>query len=232
MGNRRRRKKIILAVLAILIAVPVIWFIARRVAADYIPRADRSDIGEVVTLSFPELLAANPYEGNLSPELMDHMSFVYVFDSQMGKGKLTVFSRVAGNKTYCCVTVYEPEWVGGEGLCQNLTGSFQARVVARKNISSEDGLFLVHNITRYTGGSEPLIQVGSHREIDSPNLQWFMGVMDPTPQSARWNTLDGGICVSVKLGTEEASDTNDVNALIDILDRYKLYKKVIPDDRK
>lgn len=238
MKNYRKRKKIRRIILAVLIALPFLWEWGRYIVAAYIPPADRSDIGETVTLSFPELLAANPYEGDLSPELMDHMSFVYVYDSQTGKGKLTVFTRVPGDLSLCCVTVYEPEWVGGEGLCQNLTGSFQAKVVERKNITSKEGLFLVHNITRFyeeVDAPETFLDIAEYQDTGGPYLQWFLGVMDCTPQSTKWHMLDESISVAVKAGTVEASPesfSGDIDALCNILDRYKLYKKVIPDDRK
>lgn len=238
MANRRKRKKIMLIVLAILIAIPVLWFGVRRIVTDYIPPADRSDIGETITLSFPELLTANPYEGDFSPEGNDHMSFVYVYESQTGKGKLTVFTRVPGDPSLCCVTVYEPEWVGGEGLCQNLTGSFRAKVVECKNITSKEGFFLVHNITRFyeeVDAPETFLDIAEYQDTGGPYLQWFLGVMDCTPQSTKWHMLDESISVAVKAGTVEASPesfSGDVDALCNILDRYKLYKKVIPDGRK
>lgn len=233
-----RRKRILLIVLAILIAIPVFWFGVRRIVTDYIPPADRSDIGETVTLSFSELLAANQYEDPLNPQTKEALSFVYAYDSHTGKGKLTLFTQVPGNRRICCVTVYEPEWVGGEGLCQNLTGSFRAKVVERKNITSKEGLFLVHNITRFyeeVDAPETFLDIAEYQDTGGPYLQWFLGVMDCTPQSTKWHMLDESISVAVKAGTVEASPesfSGDIDALCNILDRYKLYKKVIPEDKR
>lgn len=235
MANRRKRKKIMLIVLAILIAIPFLWEWGRYIVAEYIPPADRSDIGETVTLSFSELLAANQYEDPLNPQTKEELSFVYAYDSQTGKGKLTLFTQVPGNQRICCVTVYEPEWVGGEGLCQNLTGSFQAKILARKNITSKDGLVVVRNIAAYsTQQDNPavFVDIADYAEKDSSCLQWFLGVMGYERQADKYHKIEGSIYVSIQAGSAEESGESfayNINALINILDRYKLYKKVVPN---
>lgn len=238
MANRRKRKKIMLIVLAILIAIPFLWEWGRYIVAAYIPPADRSDIGETVTLSFSELLAANQYEDPLNPQTKEELSFVYAYDSQTGKGKLTLFTQVPGNQRICCVTVYEPEWVGGEGLCQNLTGSFQARVTARKNITSKEGFTMVHNIAAFsTQQDNPAVfmNIADYVDRNSSYLQWFLGVMGYERQADKYHMLDDSIYVSIQAGTAEESGEDfgrNIDALINILDRYRLYKKVVPDSRK
>lgn len=217
--------KRIVALLAAALLVLAGWFGVRIFLDRYIPPADRSDIGKVIAVSLPELQASIPYEGVLDPEGMDHLSFIYVYDGRKNSGRLTVFTRCTDER-YCCVTVYEPEWQGSEALCENLTGSFQAKVIARKNITSKEGLMLVHNITKYTGGTETFIHAASHKEIGGSGVLWYMGVLDPTPQSRLWDTLDNGLCVSIKVAGEENSN---VNALMNILNRYKLDKAVIPE---
>ena len=222
------KKRILPVVLAILLLIAAGWFGIKVWLGRYIPPADRSDIGKTVTVSLRELQEENPYRGDLDPEMMDHLSFVYVYDSQACKGRLTVFTRCADPR-YCCVTVFEPEWTGSEGLCQHLTGSFSAKVIARKNITGKDGLFLAHNLTKYTGGTAQFIHVASHREISSPNVLWYLGVLDPTPQSTLWDTLDNGLCVSLKVASGNPSGQTDVRAFMDLLDRYRLDSVLYPD---
>ena len=218
-----KQKKLWVRLTAVLLAIAG-WLGVRMYLNRYIPAADQSDIGQTVMVSLPELLAVNPYGGSLNPESMDHLSFVYVYDSQEGNGRLTLFTRCADAR-YCCVTVYEPEWVGGEGLCSNLTGSFQGKVISRKNITAKEGFLQVHNITRYTDGTATFVHPESYRELQSSGLLWYMGVLDPTPQSSQWDVLDEKAYVSLKVEYEG----DHVNALIDILRKYKLYEAAVPE---
>lgn len=107
-----------------------------------LPRADQSDIGQTVTLSFPQLLKDSQYDDQdpLNPDAPEVMHIAYLYNGEKKTGALAVITETEHNSSLACLTIYEPEWTGGEGLFSNLTEEFQAKVIHRANIDWMEGI--------------------------------------------------------------------------------------------
>ena len=108
--------------------------------------ADRSDIGQTVSLHLPTLLGNTQYDNSDSlgnPNTSEQLLFVYLYDEATGLSRLVVTEELAENPQNCRLTVFEPEWIGGEALCANLEKPFSAKILHRVNISWYERNFLV-----------------------------------------------------------------------------------------
>lgn len=108
-----------------------------------LPKAEMSDIGQTVTISFPQLLKDSQYDDQdpLNPDRPEVMHIVYLEDAN----KLAVITEMESNKSLASLTIYAPEWTGSESLFANLTEEFQAKVIHRVNVNWMEGIIYIGN---------------------------------------------------------------------------------------
>lgn len=220
----------VLGIAAVIIVTSVLCHLDTR-----LPKADQSDIGQTVTLSFLDLLAGEQYdEGNRPANYPEEFIFAYVYHAETNTGRLATFQRVSDAPSLCCVTVYAPEWAGGEGLCNALREPFQAEVVARVNITKKEGLHLMANAAHYYGQfpQSLLVDVENYSEASIPYTQYFLAKMEmenPLAYSENpkyWHMLNAETGITIKTGTYETAIEEirtSIGVLIKIVDHYDLY---------
>ena len=98
-------------------------------------RADQSDIGKTVTVSFPQLLKDAQYDDKWY--VFESIKIAYLQNADSA-GRLLVLENVEGNDWASCLTIYEPEWVGVDALMENLNREFRAKVICRVNILRDE----------------------------------------------------------------------------------------------
>lgn len=232
----KRRIVLLCAVVAALgIAAVVITAAVARHLDTRLPKADQSDIGQTVTLSFLDLLAGEQYdEGNRPANYPEEFIFAYVYHAETATGRLAVFQRVSEDPSLCCVTVYAPEWAGGEGLCNALREPFQAEIIARTNITKKEGYDLMLNAAHYYGQfpQSLLVDIETYSEVSIPYTQYFLAKMEmenPLAYSENqkyWYMLNAETGITIKTGTYETAIEEictSIGVLLRIIDHYDLY---------
>jgi len=195
-----------------------------------IPKADKQDVGQTVTLSFPELLQSKQYKNSMTTDdPSENLVFIYVCNQETQTGRLGVISKVSDNQKYCELTVYEPEWQGGRGLVDAMSGTFSATVIDRVNIDYMEGEVYIANAANcysYQGMPE-ILDIQSGSLPDGSGTQYYLGTLTYAPGSeAYWSSVTGDISLSLMGGTLEGSSdsfANCVNVFLRTVERFDLY---------
>ena len=108
-----------------------------------LPKADKSDLGQTVTISFPGLLYDSQYDDQdpLNPDGPEDVYIIYLESSN----RLAVITEVANNHDWATLTVYEPDWSGTQSLFANRREEFAVKIIHRQNISWMEGIIYLGN---------------------------------------------------------------------------------------
>lgn len=174
--------------------LPAVWTIEK---------ADQSDVGKTVSLSFSSMFDNG---GDL---------FVYVFDPQKDSGRLAVFSLIPNDIGNYLVTVYAPEWTGADGLCKALDDDFPATVVSVTNVSMLEAQYLLaatyyskHQVNLFDDSE--FLDIYNPAEPDNDNeIRFYFGrLSDGSSTEKHWSAItdDLSVCIvanSKKNGSEQ-----------------------------
>ena len=132
-----------------------------------LPAADKSDVGNTVTLSMDKILAQE----------LGEVIFVYLYDGNANTGRLGVFTYYDYERLEMMLTVYEPVWAGIEYLIPSIDAGFEAKIVDRAIVSFQESRYFYvasHRVSEQTNLKEG--------EIITPNAQnpgdgfyWYFG---------------------------------------------------------
>lgn len=181
-----------------------------------VPKADRSEVGEVKTISFSRLHE----EGrNL---------LIYIFDPTEKTGRLAAIGDADGGTKVCPIVIYEPEWEGAAGLCGAVDGVFEARIIDIVNIDYYESQLFRDSI--YMG--DPAVQEAYDPEeildladctLPDGDLQYFLVWLSDEEQEAPWTAVGDAysICL-VGNGSEGCSEkfADFIERLEKIASRY------------
>ena len=122
-----------------------------------LPRAEKSDVGQTVTVSFPQLLKDSQYDDQdpLNPDQPEVMHIVYLEDTN----KLAVITEVENNHDWATLTVYEPNLSGTQNLFANRGEEFDAKIIHRQNISWMEGTIYIENKILGTLKNDPSLAI-------------------------------------------------------------------------
>lgn len=222
-----KKKATILAVLILAVAVILLllYFFppGNEAIPIFVPRADRSAVGDTVTLSVEKMVEDGQF------------LFVYIYDPRKDSGRLAVFGGESQNLSVCPVTIYEPQWSGGDGLCKAITGEFEAEIVEVVNIGFIESMHFsasVHvsesELSRFNPGE--VIDIFDFQGMDSGNsIQYYFGKLSAESQDSVWVALTENVCMTLTGSTEsQCSDmlSSAIEKLNSIAGRYWLKGKL------
>ena len=169
--------------------LPAVWTIEK---------ADQSDVGKTVSLSFSSMFDNG---GDL---------FVYVFDPQKDSGRLAVFSLNPNDIGNYLVTVYAPEWTGADGLCKALDDDFPAKVVSVTNVSMLEAQYLRAS-THYSKDRFNLLNDSEFLNIQNPAepdtgnaTQFYFGrLSDGSRTEKHWTAITEDLSVCIVANSKE-----------------------------
>ena len=182
------------------------------------PLADKSDVGNTVTLSMDKILAQDSGQ----------VDFVYLYDGNTNTGRLGVFTDYECEKPYFAftLTVYEPVWSGVENLIPSFDTGFEAKIVDRAIVSFQECQYLYvasHRVSEKTNLKEA--------EIITPNTQnpgdgfyWYFGHMVKEQDDPKAIELQSGCFVSLVGNSEEAAGENVLAAINNLKNTAKRFK--------
>ena len=182
------------------------------------PLADKSDVGNTVTLSMDKILAQDSGQ----------VDFVYLYDGNTNTGRLGVFTDYECEKPYFAftLTVYEPVWLGVENLIPSFDTGFEAKIVDRAIVSFQECQYLYvasHRVSEKTNLKEA--------EIITPNTQnpgdgfyWYFGHMVKEQDDPKAIELQSGCFVSLVGNSEEAAGENVLAAINNLKNTAKRFK--------
>ena len=183
-----------------------------------LPAADKSDVGNTVTLSMDKILAQE----------LGEVIFVYLYDGNANTGRLGVFTDYECEKPYYAymLTVYEPVWSGVENLIPSFDTGFEAKIVDRAIVSFQESRYLYvasHRVSEKTNLREG--------EIITPNVQnpgdgfyWYFGHIAKEQDDPKAIELQSGGFVSLVGNTEEAAGENVSTAIRNLKNTAKRFK--------
>ena len=183
-----------------------------------LPAADKSDVGNTVTLSMDKILAQE----------LGEVIFVYLYDGNANTGRLGVFTDYECEKPYYAymLTVYEPVWSGVENLIPSFDTGFEAKIVDRAIVSFKESRYFYvssHRVSEQTNLKEG--------EIITPNAQnpgdgfyWYFGHIVKEQDDPKAIELQSGGFVSLVGNTEEAAGENVSTAIRNLKNTAKRFK--------
>lgn len=191
-----------------------------------LPRADQTDIGDTVTISLPQMLDAAQFDDQdpLNPDGAEKLHIVYIYNSVEQTGRLVVITEVEGNTQACCLTLYEPEWVGGEAFFSNLSKTFQARIIHRVNIAWMEGMPYFDGMLYEYEKEYPyaVVDIPAYEDTSRENNLYFCGCISYAEGDGEFLLQEN---VAAKFLCCELSQADCVNDLImSIVERYNLDK--------
>lgn len=121
-------------------------------------KPDQTDVGKTVKLSAEIMM-------NIQPDSVER-TFVYVYLPAKQQGRLLLFSTPTLEEMYTTVTVFEPEFEGGAGLCEAMQGEFTAQITDILNISYQEGYY-IRNASYYSKEKYDKMNSGEVIDINS-----------------------------------------------------------------
>lgn len=126
-----------------------------------LPKAEKSDIGQTVNISFPQLLADSQYDDQdpLNADQPEVMHIVYLENAN----RLAVIAEVENNHDWATLTVYEPDWSGTQNLFANRGEEFDAKIIHRQNISWMEGITYIGNQINRDMQEDPTLAIDPNK---------------------------------------------------------------------
>ena len=183
-----------------------------------LPAADKSDVGNTVTLSMDKILAQDSGQ----------VDFVYLYDGNTNTGRLGVFTDYECEKPYFAftLTVYEPVWSGVENLIPSFDTGFEAKIVDRAIVSFQEccRLFMAaYRLSDNTGLKEDEI-ITKNAKNAGDGLYWYFGHMVKEQKDPKAIELQSGCFVSLVGNTEEAAGEDVSTAIRNLKETAKRFK--------
>lgn len=208
------KKKTLISIFAIIAFAVIVFAIICFPPANeewpiFVPRADRSDVGQTLTFSAEQMLANG------------QDCFVYVYDPELKVGRLGIFGGDTNEMSVYPLLICEPDWHGGQALCESMKGTFTAKIVDRVNIGFVEGMHIYntfHALKDSLAEFKPqeVISMDHHTGLDGNNLQYYFGYLSKDVEGKDWNILDDGIGIRIVAGTRETSS----NPLLSLIERF------------
>ncbi len=204
-----------------------------------LPKADTSDVGNTVTLDLVQMLDQVQFddEDPLNGDKPEQLYIAYIYNTKENAGTLAVINRRTDNRSMCHLTVYKPEWTGGEALCENLQKPFRAQVVHRANIDWQEGTHYFEAML--TGAREApslIIDTTAYKTPDQASgIQCFYGIFAycEGDDGELWtNTqflLRDGVCAQLQLHELLPKEQRSKNVFLRIVEKYKLNEYLMID---
>ena len=107
----------------------------------------------------------------------EYVRVAYIYNPVENTGRLIVITELEISNTLSCLTVYEPEWVGGEGLFANLDKEFQAKIIHRVNITRTEGKYYFSQMIWQYKEDDPTVEIDipSYLDQEQQEIQSFYG---------------------------------------------------------
>ena len=167
-----------------------------------VPKADRSDVGKTVTLSFEELCLEAKGQA------------VYIYNPKENTGRLAVFGGDTQGYTVVPVTIYDVPFRGGEDLCGSVSGTFEAKILEIVNIDFVEGMHFSNHMwfseeRLNQMNREERIHISDFSGMDTGNAvqYYFLRVFEETDEFD-WEPLGEACEICITGGpVENASET-------------------------
>ena len=201
--------------------------------SDSLPKEDTSDIQEMVTVSFQEFWAAEQYEMKTDHKKSERpCAFVYIYDPLRKTGRLAVFRGLPEDGSIYELTVYEPEWKGGLGLCAATDEPFDAKIVDRVNITYQERRYMDAAVCLCSDCAEQkdiLDICGNTDRFAGEEMQFYFGELrsDTGDDENHWCPLGGNLKLHLKAGTREGAGEKFLGSLsifLRIVERFDLHQ--------
>ena len=170
-----------------------------------LPAADKSDVGNTVTLSMDKFLT-----------------------QELGQvtGRLGVFTYYDYERLEMMLTVYEPVWAGIEYLIPSIDAGFEAKIVDRAIVCYQEyyRLFMAsYRLSDNTGLKEDEI-ITKNAKNAGDGLYWYFGHMVKEQKDPKAIELQSGCFVSLVGNTEEAAGENVSTGIRNLKETAKRFK--------
>lgn len=180
------------------------------------PAADKSDVGNTVTLSMDKILVQES----------DLVFFVYLYDGNANTGRLGVFTHYEYEMPAYMLTVYEPVWSGVENLIPSFDTGFEAKILDRAIVSFQENQYLYvasHRVSEKTDlKEEEIITENAKNAVDG--VCWYFGHVSKEQNDPKAIELQSGGFVSLVGNTEEAAGENVSTAIRNLKNAAKRFK--------
>lgn len=180
------------------------------------PAADKADVGNIVTLSMNEILSRQTGD----------VVFVYVFDGSDNTGRLGVFTEYENEKPVAMLTVYEPVLTGAGNLFPAFETEFEAKIVERAIVSSQESYHLYmasYRVSEKTDlKEEEIITENAKNAVDG--VYWYFGHITKEQNDPKAIELQSGGFVSLIGNSEEAAGENVSTAIRNLKNTAKRFK--------
>lgn len=201
----------------------------------WIPRADQSDVGQTVSLSFQNMWEQNQFDRqyDASDESSDTW-FVYVYDPDKETNLLAVFQAVKANAGIAQVTFYQPEWAGIPQMREFLNKPFSAKVLRRTNIDFMEYVYIGNACGLYSEETQKalgsdLLHIPAFDGSYS-GTQYYLGtITDRTNPEDFWISCGEGLQLAIQGNTLDNCSqkfSSNVNVFLRIIERFNLKKKL------
>lgn len=162
-----------------------------------LPKADCSDVGNTITVSMDEIL---------SQETGD-VVFAYVYNGRDDTGLLAVFTHYENEKPSAMLTVYEPDWSGIGSLIPAFEAGFEAKILDRAIVSSEESYRLYmasYQLSKTTGLKEEEI-IPANAENAGDGMYWYFGHVSKQQNDRKAFLMQSGKYISMVGNAENAA---------------------------
>lgn len=201
----------------------------------WIPRADQSDVGQTVSLSFQNMWEQNQFDRqyDASGESFDTW-FVYVYDPDKETNLLAVFQAVKEDASIAQVTFYQPEWAGIPQMREFLNKPFSAKVLRRTNIDFMEYVYIGNAAGNYLPDHQEALQ---NEILHIPafdgsysGTQYYLGTLtDRTNPEDFWISCGDDLQLAIQGNTFDNCSqefSSNVSVFLRILKRFRLEREL------
>lgn len=201
----------------------------------WIPRADQSDVGQAVSLSFQNMWEQNQFDRqyDASGDSADTW-FVYVYAPDKETNLLAAFQAVKEDAGIAQVTFYQPEWAGISQMREFLNKLFNAKVLCRTNIDFMEYVYIGNAVGLYTEDQQEALQNEilhiSTFDGDCSGTQYYLGILtDRANPEDFWISCGDDLQLAIQGNTLDNCSqefSSNVNVFLRIIKRFQLEKKL------
>lgn len=197
-----------------------------------LPKADTSDVGNTVTLDLVQMLDQVQFddEDPLNGDKPERLCIAYIYNTKEDTGALAVINRRADKRSMCHLTIYKPEWTGGEALCENLQKPFYAQIIHRSNIDWEEG---THFFEAMLAGAKEdpslIVDTKTYTPSDQASeIQCYYGIFAYCEGAGGelWTNIQfllrDGVCAQLQLHELLPKEQRHKDVFLRIVEKYEL----------